>query len=674
MAMHKLLIGNSGDLHSFFCMRSKFYTGSKLLQDENFDFFSKYSQFFLKENTYKIFQKLFQKSIFETLSKNFVHKEFKLFEKFVKIFFFKIEYFHRIPLNFSILPLFYLRRKFYQTLFQIYSMKFFINLLRNIIVRNGELSITIAYFKIRFFKELCLNSEKRKPFKKFEVLPLFNRINYAKKNQKLKFIFFKILNFLGLYSFPKKENSIITQLMENGLILNIIDGKISQGVFFFMEPLERNFSFVLNLDNYFQIFDSILFLLKHREDTGGKTKEQVFKKKKTISREKITINGIFFRSEIDFSHLGNIFFKVYYTKKINSWKINFFKIYPCDSKFFRLVNYLQSKKVSPKRFWNSEKDEFLTRLIMCNLFCLKISGILDSTRYFNTKRFINKDGLSLSEKKLFYFPKKLILDKKIIKNFTKKMPFSFRISICNNFSATRSSFQKASVSTHPSVLDNKSSDWDFLKKNKNFKIKQFFQICVFFSKLYLSYSDFNTLTVGALTSIFFFDLLSNLKNCFFKPRTFNKFFQRKIGKNIKSNFFVENRLYNENKYRKNKFESYFSDLLPKKGNFFYNKTRIIKIFPTNLQSITPSIFQIKKIIFKNFHVFQLKQVSKSCILQQLKIFSKDIIHLRNINFIFKDNITLGSFTPKYFQTKKQMEILVLGNKKILKDFVVSTLR
>ena len=227
----------------------------KLIQIGRDTFLKSYYQFFLKEIIYFLYQEVFQRAIFDTLSKNFPDWKNRQFKTFQQIFL-SINYdSHLMPQSYLTLSLLVQNEEISLKTTRPTCWKIFSNTFRNHIIRNNNVSIRFIFLTLHDFKFLYPEH-----FIEENIDFFFLRVNSTNKNQKLNLIIFKFFFSINLFYTAKKNSFNLKSYLLDILIINIINGKIGGRDNLYLKPIQTSPIILFDLDNYYQILKPLYFL------------------------------------------------------------------------------------------------------------------------------------------------------------------------------------------------------------------------------------------------------------------------------------------------------------------------------------------------------------------------------------------------------------------------------
>jgi hypothetical protein len=398
-----------------------FLSGSIFSREGNL--FLKYLEFYLKEIFYNSTQKILLRKVLETLTINSFFLKKNSNKILYGVFLFITNHFYS---NFRFLPqpstMKINGKKYLNSSNFNQSKNFYHNLLRNKIIRKVGFLQSISQLKIKLCNNLNFSQDKSNNSPENNNIILFKRLNYTKKNKKLRYFVNKIFTYYRIFNNIDNLNGKSTIWVSNTLILNTIEGKEIQSFWFFLKPLQKKFQTFKFLDNYYQIFLPINIILEREKNLNNKG---------FILKIGIENNlKIFFRFMSIFKHNTtmfqtrnkNLFFFFLMCSDIKVKKNIVFKLLTINLKLFKKTRSYQWFCLKNKIFLFIKKDIIAFSETLIGLLFFK--GLLfENSNFKITKQkiFHTKKKINISKKHLWCFPQKIFLITNLYKNTLSKV-------------------------------------------------------------------------------------------------------------------------------------------------------------------------------------------------------------------------------------------------------------
>jgi hypothetical protein len=597
-------------------------------------FIKDYYHFFSKENIYILFQRIFHRTILNYFLKNFSNWKFKKIKTFQKIFFGLLNYFNLFPRNYLKMNSISQIKKLSKSITPIIYWKIFYNTLRNQILRNNSLSVRFTFISLQFFKFWF-----HKPSNNEKLEFLFSRINFTEKNQNLNLLIFRLLFYVYLFNFKKKNNSKLKFRLLDILFVNIINGKMKGRENFYLRLLKITSSLFFKLDNYYQVLKIFFFLEQFKKYNE--------KKKKNL---KYNFNSILWKTKKFYclSRKNFIYLKI---KNLSNFLTNLngvdfpkftsIEVWNSNSMILKQANLIHLKNINNRRLtFNGIETKIFIGIIIIKTFLKNQLFEKNNFESFKNKFFSTIKKQNNLKKDAKKFPPILIFNKTLVKMFNKKSFFS-KILFSHSIFFTNTWQEEKILSTKK--VDKNSSHfkiflWDFKNKITD-KIRKFlnFFFLLFYSVVFASQIKRSNFTVSGYFSIWNITSIFRLLKRIPKGRT------KLI--NIKELKINLNKIKNLQKDLKIKVENHFlfskEQFNVKNYNIFHHfLKRLYMVFflSTNSKFLFKSFrFQNKKSNFylfinsviKNFYIFQVKNDFRRNFDFILKKNFRDNVHFRH---------------------------------------------
>lgn len=188
-------------------------------------FLMEYLRFFSKEIIYNIFTNIFYKKVIEFQKYNLDISGLNINKNFYKALIFTLNYFHPIFKNFFFPEV--LSTKKYNNLYIRHRIfkSFYVNLLRNQIVRKMDLSQNVSSICLKIFKKQIIHGKTVKFDQKSLIDFLFKRINYTEKNHTPAFIIFKMGFLAQMFDLKIIQKINFRTWLVKSISTQIISGK-----------------------------------------------------------------------------------------------------------------------------------------------------------------------------------------------------------------------------------------------------------------------------------------------------------------------------------------------------------------------------------------------------------------------------------------------------------------
>jgi len=610
------------------------------------NFLLKYLEYYLKEIFYNSTQKIFLRKVLETLTINSFFLKKNSNRILYGVFLFITNHFY---FSFRFLPQLNTMKingkKYLNSSNFIQSKNFYHNLLRNKIIRKVGFLQSISQLKIKLCNNLNFIQDKSNNSPENNNIILFKRLNYTKKNKKLRYFVNKIFTYSRIFNNIDNLKGKSTIWVSNTFILNTIEGKEIQSFWFLLKPLQKKFQTFKFLDNYYQIFLPINIILE---------REKKLNYEGLILKIGIENNlKIFFRFMSIFKHSTtmiqtknkNLFFFILIRSDIKVKKNKVFKLLTINLKIFKKTRSYQWFCLKSKIFPFIKKDIIsfsgtLTSLLFFKGLLFENSNFkITKQKIFQTKKIIN-----ISKKHLCYFPQKFFLITNLYKNILSK--------VCSMDKNKLNFFSFHFISKKRFILFDNLFYLGFLKKfKKNTKLE---------NKNKWAFTNYSNnkknieMFISFLIKYPFYKNVENFKNQIFTYRPFRIYIVDKILLNFKRYKVISIR---ETKWLTPKKELFINrsyggvlkkrnprvlehhenmGILIKKKKFIPKK--LFSTFSLNLKFIDKKNFKIKNItnqknfFLKNFFLFFNQFDSKSEFSNCAKLFSRDYTRYRNTYF------------------------------------------
>lgn len=649
----------------FFFKRSKpeNFSQNELKLRKYAKFSIKYFQFVGKETMFNVFQKIFYRKLFETLNKYSSFLKTRQIKTFYGILFSIMNYSYLIPKSFLLSALLNVSKEPYSKLLASGCAKnFFSNFLKNEIVRDHNLSLSISYLKINFFSQKNSISHKKANLGGNSFFFLHKRTIYTKKNKNLRILFFKFFILFYIADLSASSNYKTKLCLMNTLILYIIEGKGIEHFWLDIGFIKINFFKFLFCDNYYQIFlPRLIFGIGSKDFTYNYSFLKIDSKfnlkvsLRTVSMLKS--NKVYFT--LKFKNLS------FYAPKLKNFdfkKVTFIKFLILYSRIFRKTNFVQ---LISNRFKKFDKDEsfynLFLEMINFNAFFkfLKTKRSIFEIRDVNN-HFFNTYSKCLNDN-LKYFPGKIVFKRVPSCSDFSDLFFANNnktLSLGQKFILKKySPYIQAPIKKNFLVIRNKNI-WVFLNSFKHLKLKNstlIIKTCIsvlFLEKYYTEMSqkkiiiqfffiDINFILIKKrILSIF--KEIEKFKNTTIKTNNMNTTGFEKIVRESQMEMYLTFK-----KNYKNPFKHYLKETQLKQlhTNLFEKilcGDLITKFYKKKDFSIKKSIEKTSNIFFVKFFIvkffnFFVESKLKIIVGKYIKSFIRDSIRLRNskIKIIFK---------------------------------------
>jgi len=611
---------------------SKFY--NELISIRKITFFIDYYHFSSKENIYTLYQRIFHRAILNIFLKNFSNWKFKKIKTFQKIFLCIFNYFNLFPQNYLKINSVSHVKKLSQTITLKTYWKIFNNTLRNLILRNKNLSVRFTFITLQFFKFWF-----HKPSNNENLEFLFSRINFTEKNQKLNLLIFRLFFYIYLFNFKKKNNFKMKFRLLDILFLNIINGELKGGENFYLNPLKMTSSLFFKLENYYQFFKKFFFLEQIKKYTE--------KKKKNLKHK---FNSIFLKTRKLYCTSGKNFVcsKI---KNLSNFLINLngldfpkltsIKVCDSNSKIPKRANLVLLKNINNRRliFNGIEIKIFIgiaiIKTFLKNLFFEKNNFESCKNKFFS--KTWKKKNLKKDAKK---FPLILVFNKNLVKMFNKKSFFSKILFSYSIFFKNTRPEEKTSITKkfNKNLSHLKIFLWDFKNKPTE-EIKKLLN----FYFLFFYNSFFSTQTTKSNSTVLGSFSIWNITSIFKSPKMIPKRLTKLINinqskitldkiKNLKKDLIikVENHLIFSKEQFNIKNHNTFHHFLKELYMIFFltiNSKFLFKSFHFHIKKI--SFYVLINSVIKNFYIFLVTKDFRRIFDSILKKIFRDTIHFRH---------------------------------------------